>query len=84
MRQALASGRPVVAAESQLAGAMVGPGAYLIPIEDLRQLGAALITSIIEEEVAESLSGAALQQANSWQSHTFGVELTAAYRSIAG
>jgi len=82
VRQALASGRPVVAAESQLAGAMVGPGAYLIPIENLRQIGAALITSIIEEEVAKSLSRAALQQAISWQSHAFGDELAAAYRNL--
>jgi glycosyltransferase involved in cell wall biosynthesis len=82
VRQALASGRPVIAAESRLAGAMVGPAAYLIPIENLRQIGAALITSIVEEEVAKSLSRAALQQATSWQSEDFGNELAAAYRKL--
>lgn len=83
VRQALACGKPVVALEDELTGAMVGPGAYLIPVEDLRKVGAALITSIVEEEVAQSLSQSARQQAASWQSHTFKAKLAAVYRNLA-
>ncbi len=82
VRHALACGKVIVAAESSLADAMVGAGAYLIPIDDLRQLGAALITSIVEEQVAESLSRAARQQADSWQAQLFRRELAISYRNL--
>jgi glycosyltransferase involved in cell wall biosynthesis len=82
VRQALACGKPVIALEDELTAAMVGSGAYLIPAEDLRKVGAALITSIVEEEVAQSLSQSARQQAASWQSQTFKAELAAIYRNL--
>lgn len=82
VRQALASGKPVVASENQLAARIVGPGAYLVPGNDSRALGAALITTIVEEAVAESLSQAARQQAKSWRLADFGRELGVAYRNL--
>lgn len=82
VRQALACGKPVVGLEHEFTGAMVGPGAYLVPAGDLRKVGAALITSIVEEEVAQSLSNSAREQAASWRSHTFKAELAAAYRKL--
>ncbi len=56
VRHALASGAPVVALETGLSSAMVGPAAYLVPGEDDRAMGAALITVIVEDEVREQLS----------------------------
>lgn len=82
VRQALACGRPVVALENPLTDAMVGPSAYLVPAGDMRKVGAALITSIVEEDVAQSLSQSARQHAASWRSHTFKAELEAAYRNL--
>jgi glycosyltransferase involved in cell wall biosynthesis len=82
LRQALASGKPVVASDNQLAASMVGPGAYLVPGNDSRALGAALITAIVEERVAESLSQAARQRADSWCLADFGQELWMAYRNL--
>ena len=82
VNSALVCGKPVVAAESTLADALVGPAAYLAPLDDARALGAALITVLVEEEVAEKLSLAALQQAAGWHSPAFGQELLAAYQEI--
>jgi glycosyltransferase involved in cell wall biosynthesis len=82
VRHALACGRPVVAAESPLADAIVGPAAYLVPPDDPRTLGAALITVIVEEEVAEKLKGAALDRAAAWRDLEFGARLAAAYETI--
>ena len=79
---ALACGKPVVAAESALTDALVGPAAYLAPLDDARALGAALITVLVEEEVAEKLSLAAQKQAAGWHSPAFGQELLAAYQEI--
>ena len=82
VNSALACGKPVIAAESTLADALVGSAAYLAPLDDARALGAALITVLVEEEVAEKLSLAAQKQAAGWHSSTFGQELLAAYHEI--
>jgi glycosyltransferase involved in cell wall biosynthesis len=82
VRQALASGKPIVAAENRLAAGMVGPGAYLVPGNDARALGAALITTIVEEQVAEKLSQAARGRADSWRSAEFGRQLWTVYQNL--
>ena len=82
VRQALACGKPVVSMESDLIEAMVGSGAYLVSGQDTRQLGAALITTVVEDSVAESLTRAAKQQSNSWQSHSFAKELSNVYHNL--
>jgi len=82
VNSALACGKPVVATDSTLADALVGPAAYLAPLDDARALGAALITVLVEEEVAEKLALAAQQQVAGWHSSAFGQELLAAYQEI--
>ncbi len=69
LRLALASGKPLVALETPLSDALVGPAGYLSPPgpEQDRALGAALITVIVEENVAEALGQAAQQRAAGWQ-----------------
>ncbi len=80
LRSALAVGKPIVSIEHPWTDAIVGEAAYLLPAEDARGLGAAIITVLVVEEVAERLSQAALQRAASWKSETFGVMLWQAYR----
>jgi glycosyltransferase involved in cell wall biosynthesis len=82
VRPALACGRPVVASNTTLTDAIVGPSAYLAPATEARALGAALITTLIEEEVAGRLSKAALERAATWQSASFGARLLDAYQQI--
>jgi glycosyltransferase involved in cell wall biosynthesis len=82
VQNALACGIPVVAAESPLADAIVGPAAYLAPGEDTRSLGAALLTVIVEEEVAGDLAQSARQRSREWRGPAFGQALREAYRQI--
>lgn len=82
VRNALACGKPVVAAESRLADAIVGPAAYLAPSDDPRALGAALLTVIVEEEVAGELAQNARQRSGAWRSAAFSHALDEVYRRI--
>jgi glycosyltransferase involved in cell wall biosynthesis len=82
VRHALACGRPVVAAESPLSSALVGPTAYLAPVDDPRALGAALITVVVEEEVARDLAKAAKKRAAGWRMETFGERLAGVYERL--
>jgi hypothetical protein len=84
VRQALASGRPVVAANTNLAEDLVGPAAYLIDEQNTRAMGAALITIIVEESVGESLSQAARKRALNWDPALFQKELKLTYRDLGG
>jgi hypothetical protein len=87
LRMGLVSQKPVVALESPLADALVGPAAYLVPRGDTdlatgRLLGAALITVIVEESIAEQLSKAARLRAARWRDVGFAQRLLAAYQSV--
>ena len=87
VRLALTCGKPIVALETALADALVGPAAYLVSgdlaaAETRRNLGAALITVVVEERVAESLSKAARQRASAWVNAHFNRGLLAGYRSL--
>jgi glycosyltransferase involved in cell wall biosynthesis len=84
VRLGLACAKPVVTVESHFADALVGPAAYLRPIDDIRGLGAALITVIVEEDLAASLQEAARQRAAGWRPDSFRQGLWGAYRSALG
>jgi hypothetical protein len=85
LRQALRCARPLVAADSPLADALVGPAAYLAPADNPRALGAGLITVIVEENVAERLAEAGRQRAAAWSAASaagdFREDLYAAYQA---
>ncbi len=81
-RLALAYGRPLVAAETPRSVALAGPAAYLAPEGDSRALGAALLTVIVEEQVAQALGEAGLQRAAGWDNRSFGQALFAAYQAV--
>jgi len=88
---AMACHKPVVALATPLSDALVGPAGYLIEAGEeqstSRLLGAALITVIVEENVAESLAKQAAQRAAAWsseeQSGRFTRHLAEAYTSLA-
>jgi len=64
--QALAAGQALVALEEPLTAARCGPAAYLVPPENPRALGAALITLIVEENLNGQLRAAARKQVQKW------------------
>lgn len=82
VRLALACGRPLVASENSITDAIAGPAAYLAPEGDARALGAALVTVIVEEQVAESLSAAALQRVKNWRSPRYAQQLLQVYSRV--
>jgi glycosyltransferase involved in cell wall biosynthesis len=82
VRHALACGKPLVAAETPLTSAMVGAAAYLIPRGDPRALGAAIISVIVEEQLAKQLSDAAARRAAAWDRAAFGIQLVSLYEEI--
>ena len=71
LRNAIACGKPVVAGETTLSDALVGPAGYLVALGHPRELGAALLTVIVEEGVANQLSAAALRHAAGWKTGGF-------------
>jgi glycosyltransferase involved in cell wall biosynthesis len=63
---ALACGRPIAAAATPLTSSRAGSAAYLAPLDDPRALGAALLTLVVEEGMADDLAQAARQRASTW------------------
>lgn len=79
VRLALAGGKPLVASENNISAAITGPAAYLAPHDDPRALGAALVTVIVEQQVAERLSAAAKRRASNWEMDKISTQLRGVY-----
>jgi Glycosyl transferases group 1 len=69
LRWALASGVPIVAESSSEAGDISGDAAYLVPPAEPRALGAAALTVLVEEEVAERLRTRGVERARAYAPH---------------
>lgn len=82
VRLTLASGKPLVASESSVTDAITGPAAYLAPAGNPRALGAALVTVVVEEQVAERLSAAARRRAANWEMDKFSAQLWGIYNQV--
>jgi glycosyltransferase involved in cell wall biosynthesis len=72
LRLALACGKPIVGLENPISDALVGPAAYLVrpggsPKATARALGAALVTVLGEEYVAEQLANEAKKRSAAWK-----------------
>jgi glycosyltransferase involved in cell wall biosynthesis len=85
LRFAMACGKPVVSLEFASTDALVGPAGYLIPSGGSRAarnraLGAAVITLVVEEEIAEKLELAAQERAAKWDMRNFSQALGEVYR----
>jgi glycosyltransferase involved in cell wall biosynthesis len=85
-RLALACGRPLVGLETPRLAVIAGPAAYLVPpgrpADAGRALGAALITVVVEESVAEALALQAQERASAWQPAAFTRALEGLYRTL--
>jgi len=68
LRWALASGLPVAAPSTPVADSVLGPAGFLVPNGDSRSLGAACLTLLVEDGVAESLRERGLERAASYRS----------------
>lgn len=79
LRHALACGKAVVAQQDPLTEAIAGPAAYLVPPEDLRSFGAAIITVVVDEKARESLEDAAQQRRAAWDGTAFSEGLAKIY-----
>ena len=82
VRHALACARPVVAFENLDVDAMAGPAAFLVPPDDLRAFGAAMISVVIKESIYEALSDAAEKRVKEWNIHLFTDKLLKVYREL--
>jgi hypothetical protein len=83
VRLALASGKPLAATGESLTAAIAGPAAYLVSENDARALGAALVTIIVEQEMADNLSAAAKHRAQEWITNNIGDQLLRLYSSAS-
>lgn len=83
LRHALACGKAVVARQGSNTEAMVGPAAYLVPAEDLRAFGAAMITVVVDENAREKLEEGARGRAAHWSAGKFKDALLESYREIS-
>ncbi len=88
LRLALASARPVVGLENPLSDLILGPAGYLVPLEKkpgerFRAMGAALITVVVEESLAESFVEKARQRSLGFDMQGFSSALADAYQCLA-
>lgn len=86
-RLALAAGKPVVGLDGERMGALVGPAAYLArrgggPEAAHRALGAALISVIVEDSLADMLAQAARERSAGWSLEKFSAGLVDIYASL--
>ncbi len=67
--ESMAAGTPVVAANASSIPEVVGDGAYLVDPDDSRTMGGAIIATLIQEDLRESLRNLGLARASnfSWQ-----------------
>jgi glycosyltransferase involved in cell wall biosynthesis len=84
LRGALACGKPVVGLESEHTAALAGAAGYLIPLAEpypviCRALGAALITVVVEDSLAQALAEAAKRRSSGWRLDLFANGLRECY-----
>ncbi len=84
LRHALACRKPLVADATPRTEALVGPAGFLFSESDTRRMGAALLSVVVNEDVANNLQVAAGHQVTSWQTEKYQERLLQAYHSILG
>ena len=82
--EAMACGVPVVASHAASVIEVVGQAGYLLPPDDTRAFGAAIITCVVEQAVAEDLRARGLEQAKKFSWEKTARETVAAYEAVAG
>ncbi len=80
--EAMACGVPVVASNAASVVEVVGQAGYLLPPDDTRAFGAAILTCVVEPAVADDLRARGLEQARKFSWEKAARETTAAYESV--
>jgi glycosyltransferase involved in cell wall biosynthesis len=82
--EAMACGTPVVAADAASLPEVVGDAAYLVPPGDARQMAAAILAVLVQEDLAEELRRKGLAQAGRFSWRATAQATLDAYRRAAG
>jgi glycosyltransferase involved in cell wall biosynthesis len=80
--EAMASGVPVVTTTGGSLPEVMGSAGYLIPSEDTRSFGAAIITIVVEPKVHDDLRARGLEQAKKFSWERTARETVAAYERV--
>jgi glycosyltransferase involved in cell wall biosynthesis len=80
--EAMACGTPVVAAEASSLPEVVGDAAYLVPPNDSRQLGGAIIAVLIQDDLHASLQNLGLARASNFSWERTARETYAVYERV--
>lgn len=79
IRHAMACGKAIVARQEPSTESIVGSAAYLVPANDLRAFGAAMITVVVDEKAREGLEESAQERASHWSAEKFKKALLKVY-----
>lgn len=80
--EAMACGVPVVASNAASVIEVVGSAGYLLPPDDTRAFGAAILTCVVEPTVADNLRARGLEQAKKFSWEKTARETVAAYEAV--
>jgi glycosyltransferase involved in cell wall biosynthesis len=80
--EAMACGTPTVAADASSLPEVVGDGAYLVDPRDARKMGGAIIASLIQNDLRESLRNFGLARATNFSWQRTARETLAVYRQV--
>jgi glycosyltransferase involved in cell wall biosynthesis len=80
--EAMACGVPVVASSAASLPEVVGQAGYLLPPDDTRSFGAAIITCIVESSVSDDLRQRGLAQAGKFSWEKTARQTVAAYEAV--
>ncbi len=83
VRHALACARPVITLQSAGTDALVGPAGYVLPDGDTRTLGAAVLSVLVKENLAEELTERAKARRAAWEMDGFRAALGGVYSKLA-
>jgi len=81
-RLALAAGKSVVGFRSASLDQLLGKAAYLVEAGDLRSLGAAIISVVVDETMWEKLEEASKKESAKWDQASFSNKLESEYRKL--
>ncbi len=82
--EAMACGTPTVAADASSIPEVVGDGAYLVDPDDSRALGGAIIATLIQDDLRQSLRNLGLARASNFSWQRTARETLAVYRQVIG
>jgi glycosyltransferase involved in cell wall biosynthesis len=80
--EAMACGTPTIAADASSIPEVVGDGAYLVDPDDSRKMGGAIIATLIQDDLRESLRNLGLARATNFSWQRTARETLAVYQQV--